>query len=453
VQTLVSLARDLRFETRVSIQDRLLDSLRRCCRTVPDQRRGRNTTYDMADFALAAFAPFFMQSRSFLAHQRHLATGQGRSNCQTLFGLSKIPGDSHIRAKLDAVEPGIFHPMFADIVAELDQCGGLDAMRCLDQQVLIALDGTEFHCSDKIHCPKCSHRKRGKRLPQAKAGDKIEYFHSMLAATLVAPGHNRAVPLEPEFIVPQDGHDKQDCESRAARRWLATHGARYARFRPVYLGDDLFSRQPICEAVLETGGHFLFVCKPDSHKAIEEFRAGIVLDELTQKVRRGKHWATHRYQWLRGVPLRGDGKAITVNWLMIEIRNADGGVTYRNSFITDLDATRETVAELAACGRARWKIENEAFNVLKTKGYNLEHNFGHGKQHLSAVLAILNLLAFAAHTVCELGGRAWRAAMRELVTRQGFFQSLRTITTYLVFPSWDDLLATLAFTRPPPLGP
>ena len=88
----------------------------------------------------------------------------------------------------------------------------------------------------------------------------------MLAATIVAPGHNRVMPLEPEFIVPQDGHDKQDCESRAARRWLAAHGARYARFGPVYLGDDLFSRQPICQAVLDVGGHFLFVCKPDSHK-------------------------------------------------------------------------------------------------------------------------------------------------------------------------------------------
>jgi hypothetical protein len=68
--------------------------------------------------------------------------------------------------------------------------------------LLIALDGTEFHCLDKVHCRTCSHRKRGK--------DKTEYFHSMLAATLVAPGHNRAVPLQPEFIVPQDGHDKQD---------------------------------------------------------------------------------------------------------------------------------------------------------------------------------------------------------------------------------------------------
>jgi hypothetical protein len=114
---------------------------------------------------------------------------------------------------------------------------------------------------------------------------------------------------------------------------------------------------------------------------------------------------------------------------------------------------RENVAELAASGRARWKIENEAFNVLKTKGYNLEHNFGHGKRNLSTVLAILNLLAFACHTVCELAAGPWRAARRELVTRQGFFQALRIITSYLVFDSWDDLLRTLAFARPPPLGP
>jgi hypothetical protein len=217
----------------------------------------------------------------------------------------------------------------------------------------------------------------------------------MLAATIVAPGHSRAIPLEPEFVVPQDGHDKQDCESRAVRRWLAAHGPRYVRLRPVYLGDDLFSRQRICQVVLETGGHFLFVCKPESHPAIEAFRAGIVLDALTQRVRRGKQWVTHRYQWLTGVPLRGDEKAMIVNWLAIEIRDAAGKATYTNSFVTDLAVNAGNVAALAAAGRARWKIENKSFNVLKTKGYNLEHNFGHGQQNLSAVLASLNLLAFA----------------------------------------------------------
>ena len=124
---------------------------------------------------------------------------------------------------------------------------------------------------------------------------------------------------------------------------------------------------------------------------------------------------------------------MTVNWLTIEITDASAKVTFRNSFITDLAVSRANAAELAAGGRPRWKIENETFNVLKTNGYNLEHNFGHGNQHLATVLAILNLLAFACHTVCELADRAWRAATRELVTRQGSFQNLRTITSYLVF--------------------
>jgi hypothetical protein len=56
---------------------------------------------------------------------------------------------------------------------------------------------------------------------------------------------------------------------------------------------------------------------------------------------------------------------MTVNWFMIEIVNAAGTVTYRNSFITDLDVGPDTVVNLAACGRARWKIENESFNVLR----------------------------------------------------------------------------------------
>jgi hypothetical protein len=124
-----------------------------------------------------------------------------------------------------------------------------------------------------------------------------------------------------------------------------------------------------------------------------------------------------------------------------------------DSFVTDLPVHRDNVAELAACGRARWKIENETFNVLKTKGYNLDHNFGHGKRHLASVLATLNLLAFAFHTVCDPGDRAWKAARRELVTRQGFFQTLSALSAYVVFVSWRELLEAMAFARPMPHGP
>ena len=435
----------------VVVLDKLVAALQAQCATFPDRRTGDNLSYAMADFGMAAFAVFFMQSPSFLAQQTALARGRGTSNCQTLFAMHKTPTDNHIRTMLDPVPPETLFPMFDATLAALEYGGGLTAFRRLGDHVLIALDGTEYFCSQKLSCPSCSSR--------ARANGKTEHFHAMLSAAMVAPGHDRALPLEPEFISPQDGAEKQDCESRAAHRWLAAHGPKYAHLSPIYMGDDLSSRQPTCEAVKEIGAHFLFTAKPSSHKTLYSWLDGAEVPSIEQKIKQGPRFVTHRYRWLGDVPLR-DGvvsktrlrhdDAMLVNWLEIEIVDTAGKTTYRNSFVTDLPVTSNNVAELAACGRARWKIENESFNTLKTKGYNLEHNFGHGKAHLAATLATLNLLAFALHTVADLVDEAWKAARTAVGARKRFFEELRTITTYLLFQSWSALVETLRSGAPPP---
>jgi hypothetical protein len=139
-----------------------------------------------------------------------------------------------------------------------------------------------------------------------------------------------------------------------------------------------------------------------------------------------------------------------VNWLGITITNAKGKVAYENAFVTSLPVTTDTVAELVACARARWKIENESFNVLKSNGYHLEHNFGHGKQNLAMMFAALNLLAFAIHTVCDCLEQLWIDARTAKRARKRFFEHIRTITAYLVFPNWKTLMQTLIDSKPPP---
>lgn len=67
-------------------------------------------------------------------------------------------------------------------------------------------------------------------------------------------------------------------------------------------------------------------------------------------------------------------------------------------------------------GRARWKIENENNNILKTKGYHLEHNFGHDREHLAALLLSLNPLAFLFHTALALVDEQYRFKGLELNT-------------------------------------
>ena len=297
---------------------------------------------------------------------------------------------------LAPASPVRLHPVFAEAVDQIRQIdGGLEVFRRLDGHLLIALDGTEYQCLRQIHCQHCPTRLSGK--------GEIEYDHRLLAATLVAPGHDTVIPLEPDFIIAPDGAEKQDCATTAAKRWLAAHGRRYAALNAVYLGDDLFCRQPLCQAVLDADGHFIFVCKPSSHPLIGESLTGIDLPVVGQTRRRGKPRFVHRYRWLHDVPLRDGKDALRRNWFEIEIVNATGETTYRNSFVTDLPVDADAVVERAACGRARWKIEHETFNVFKTNGYHLEHSFGHGKENLAAILLSLNLLAFAIHTVCDIG--------------------------------------------------
>ncbi len=423
------------------ILDHLLSGLRDACAAFPDKRKGEGV-YTMADIGLSAFSLFFMQSESFLSYQRSLYEGRKTSNCHTLFGMRKIPTDNHIRSMLDPVHPRHLQGSFDQAVAALREHGGLKAFQRLDGRTLIALDGTEYFCSQKLGCPHCQTRKR--------SNGKVEFYHSMLAATIVAPGHALALPLMPEFIVKPDGAEKQDCERNAAKRWLAAHAGRVKELRPVYLGDDLFACQPICQAVLASGGDFLFTAKPDSHIALYDFMNGAKLDEMSVTRKQGPKKLTFRYRWFTGAPLREGKDALNVNWIGVTISDAKGKVTYDGAFVTSLTVSPENVADIAACARARWKIENETFNVLKNNGYHLEHNFGHGKQHLAMTFAAMNLLAFAFHTVCDCLEDLWTAARQAKRSRKRFFEHMRTITAYLVFPSWQTLMITLITSKPPP---
>lgn len=158
----------------------------------------------------------------------------------------------------------------------------------------------------------------------------------------------------------------------------------------------------------------------------------------------GKFSELWTYRFLNQIPLRTGEDALLVNWCELHITHKDTGQTlYFNSWITDLLITSANVVEIVACGRARWKVENENNNVLKTKGYHLEHNFGHGDQDLAMTLITLNLLAFLAHTVAHLTDKVYCLIREELGRRDAFFNDVRALTRCLIFDSWSHLLQFL----------
>ena len=166
-------------------------------------------------------------------------------------------------------------------------------------------------------------------------------------------------------------------------------------------------------------------------------------DRHTSKLRvKGKsnRWEHHQYRWANGVPLTDSDDAWNVNWCDVTVTDDAGKILYRSAFITDRQISPDNVAGLVAAGRARWKIENENNNVLKRRGYHLEHNFGHGKEPFSSLLLTMNLLAFALHTLLELTDDSYRRIRATVGARRKFFTHLEALTTYLHFETWERLM-------------
>jgi hypothetical protein len=420
--------------------DRLRSILVASVRHLPDQRTGQNKVYALADVALAAFAVFFMQSPSFLAHQRDMQRAKGRNNAQSLFGVDQVPSDPQIRNLLDPLEPSQLAAPFWMVFEQLRAGGRLKAYQAFWGGWLCAIDGTQYFHSQRIHCPQCS---------VWQLGERTHYTHSLVAPLIVAPGHSQVIALEPEFIRPQDGAEKQDCELRASQRWIERNRQRLPPGPLTFLGDDLYCHQPFCQFLLERGYHFVFTCKPDSHAALYQevellAKTGGV-HELNERQANGQEVQLWHYRYASRVPQRADTHPLYVNWCELTITNeATGERLYHNAWATDHPLDETSLAAFVRVARTRWKSENENNNVLKHYGYHLEHNFGHGQQNLALVLVMLNLLAFLFHTTLDLCDEPYRQVRAELASRQTFFNDLQALTRYLLFDNWQALINFMA---------
>ena len=123
--------------SRATFSD-LVGSLRQTLAGLPDRRTGQNLSYAMEDFGLGAFAVFFTQSPSFLAHQKAMQTARGANNAQSLFGIQNIPGESQIRQMLDPVAPQSLFPVYDAIYDTLRAQGILQTFRGVHDSTLIA---------------------------------------------------------------------------------------------------------------------------------------------------------------------------------------------------------------------------------------------------------------------------------------------------------------------------
>lgn len=406
-----------RTRKRLAFDSLLRHVLRPRAMQLPDARK-RNGDYTVADAVLSGLAMFSLKDPSLLAFQDR----RNDQNMKNLYRIENVPSDTQMRDILDPIQPDMLRPLFLDVFNKLQRGKALEPFVFYEGSHLLSLDGTEYFSSQKVHCPCCLQRKH-------KNG-QVTYYHQMLGVAMVHPDQRAVIPFAPEPIVQQDGQTKNDCERNAAKRLLEKIRREHPQLNLTVVEDGLASNAPHIRLLKQLKFHFILGAKPDDHQYL--------FSEVERASREGRlttlHWTERgkgsraavrcELRFVNEVPLNQSNEDLLVNFLQYTEYDVQGCVLKRFSWVTDFTVTGENAELLMRGGRSRWKIENETFNTLKNQGYHFEHNYGHGQQHLSVVLAMLMMLAFLLDQVQALCCRLFQAVRAK-------FSSLRLVWDYM----------------------
>ena len=420
--------------------DALFALIRKDLHKVPDHRAA-NTSIPLDDALMSAFAMFSLKDPSLLAFDDRRF--EQPESLHGVYGVGVIPSDTQMRSILDEVVPTHIRRPFGSIFHQLQRGKVLPKMTCLGGHLLLAIDGTGIHSSENIGADDC--------LIKERRSGAIEYHLQMVTGAFVSPGRKEVLPLCPELIRRQDGSSKNDCERNATRRFIADFRREHPHLKVIVTEDGLSANAPHIKDLVAHDLRYILSAKPGDHAYLfSQIDAAAERGDVTELLLPdgAKANKTHCFRFLNAVPLNKTSQdELQVNFLEhweVETRGGEMIVLNRFSWVTDLVITPDNAMEIMRCGRARGRIENETFNTLKNQGYNLGHNYGLGKKHLSAVFMHLMLLAFLVDQVQQLCCPLFQAARAKVSSKRALWERIRNYFHTFIAPSMERILRMIA---------
>src|SRR2546421_1377295 len=342
-----------------------------------------------------------------------------------------------MRERLDPVSPEALRPVFQGVFRQLQRGKALEPMLFLNGAYLLALDGTGYFSSKTIHCTSCLHK--------VHRNGSITYYHHMLGAAIIHPDFREVMPLMPEPIVRQDGTAKNDGERHAAKRFLVKLRQDHPHLNFIVTEDSLSSNAPHIETLHDHGCRYILGVKEGDHASLfTQVQAAEAAGRMTHDERHDRAaGVVHRFRFVNDVPLNASRADVRVNFM--EYWEIGKDMVQHFSWVTNLRVSKRNVYQLMRGGRARWKIENETFNTLKNQGYNFEHNYGHGEQNLSVVLATIMMLAFLVDQTQQLCCALFQAVWEKLGSKRLLWERMRALFFDYALQSMRQLLEALLY--------
>jgi len=422
--------------------DALYCAVRAQFERIPEPAKGKVDAV-LADALMTGFAVFSLKDPSLLAFDHRRRT---EHNLGSIYRIRKVLCDSQLRTRLDEVAPELLWPAFHSLIQRLERSGLMEPFEFLNGCYLLAVDATGKFSSDCLQSEACLTK------TDKKTGKKT-YYQQMLQAAFIHPDHKEVIPLPPEMIIRQDGSKKNDCERNAAKRYFPKFRAMFPRMKVIVVEDALYPNGPHLLDLKKNGLHFIIGVKPGDHPFLFDYIRFARKEKLTKELEipdPEDSRVTHKFLYLNRVPINGSHLDLEVNFL--EYWEIGPSGTKHFTWVTDIQIAKKNVYRIMRGGRARWKIENETFNTLKNQDYHLEHNFGLGEKHLSAVFSTLMVLAFLTDQLQQLLWPMFQKAWNKHKTKKALWEEMRSIFKRFRLDSaqmlWEALYYGTKFERP-----
>jgi len=422
--------------------DGLFTTLRKGFNKIPDYRNSDvPVTISITDSLMSAFAMFNLKYPSLLQFDKTRKDKGDLQNLKDIYDISNVPCDSRMREINDEINPKHhITPLFKDIFRQLQRGKVLKQMVFYDGCYLLNLDGTGIFSSNKLCADFCMVKK------SKKTGVET-YYTQMLGAAIVHPDIKEVIPLAPEMIIKQDGATKNDCERNAAKRFFEQLRKDHSHLPLIINEDALSPNAPHIRDLIKYDLHYILGVKPKGNKFL--FNAvQVAIDnntaiQITYEDQEDSD-LTHKFVLINNISLNQSNQDVKVNFIEYwEYSKKEDKTTYHNSWVTDFTLSEGNAHTIMKGGRARWKIENETFNTLKTQGYHFEHNFGLGKKHLAEVFTMLMMLAFFVDQVQQLCCPLFKAVLLKLKSKKTLWHKVRSFFDMHLCDSMETIFRAL----------
>lgn len=320
-----------------------------------------------------------------------------QSDFQKLIGRQPTPEVKAFSADvvsdvLDKLELQGIHKANEEVIGKAERNkafrDGYGALRC------VAIDGWEPFSSYDRHCSNCLVRKVKVKRRGGELEEVEQYYHHYVVALLLGPVLDVVLGIEPVLneearrdIDPE--HVGHEGELTAGRRLIDSLHKTYGRFIDAIVCDALYANGPVMTQITNYGyGGFLVLKKEKG----EPFKEALALWQIegscekyedTERKEQLQFWDVDEIETLS--TYEGKVRAIRA----VVTKPGEDPSTWCFAIVGQRarHLSRRTALQII---RARWHIENTAFNQF-VQYWNLAHVFRHAQNALMSVLLLWTL--------------------------------------------------------------